>query len=81
MDPELAKAIMKYPEGKALVSFLAGLMLELNTLPDNSFNNPYEYTIEGKARKRAYEKLKTVLEPLLSIQPDATVIKKDEYSV
>lgn len=77
MSPELAKKIMDMPEGKEIVEFIASEVFKLDTVDNDWFINysePMEISIEVKARLRAIEVLKKILDPLL-LAKDYGIIK------
>jgi len=66
MNPDLAKKLVESEQGRELVRFLASECLKLDTLEGVSQDNAYEVAIEVKARKRALETVKRILDPLVS---------------
>lgn len=60
LDPEGAKRILASEDGKKLAMDIARIINSLNDLSQIQLTDPVEYTIEGKARMFAAEKISEV---------------------
>ena len=73
MNPELAKRIMELPEGRELLEEIKNIVLRLDSISEVKFDDPIEFTTEGKGRIRAVEIITLeLLDPLLDF------VKKEE---
>ena len=82
MDTEAIKKILDKPEGQELVKFIALEALKLDSVSDIKLDDPLEATIELKARIRAYDKLESILKPLLALKDyDETKGEPNPYSM
>jgi len=82
MDTEAIKKILDKPEGQELVKFIASEALKLDSVSDIKLDDPVEATIELKARIRAYDKLESILKPLLALKDyDETKGEPNPYSM
>ncbi len=82
MDTEAIKKILDKPEGQELVKFIALEALKLDSVSDIKLDDPVEATIELKARIRAYDKLESILKPLLALKDyDETKGEPNPYSM
>ena len=81
-DKKAIKKILDTPEGRELLSYIARKVLELNSVKGCDLNDPVEATIELKARIRAYDKLESILKPLLALKDyDETKGEPNPYSM
>ena len=82
MDIDAIKKILDKPEGQELVKFIASEALKLDSVNDIKLDDPLEATIELKARIRAYDKLESILKPLLALKDyDKTKGEPNPYSM
>ena len=82
IEPQTVKKILDSPEGQELIAYLGEVLEELNNISDIDIVSNYEkeIAIEVTARKRAYEKLKKILQPFLSLSRNAIIEGKgSEY--
>lgn len=69
INPQIAQKLMAdITEMKEFVVFLREEALKLNNLYDIKLDDPVELSVEVKARKKAYEKIVDILNPLLNTQ-------------
>lgn len=69
INPQIAQKLMAdITEMKEFVVFLREEALKLNNLDDIKLDDPVELSVEVKARKKAYEKIADILNPLLNTQ-------------
>lgn len=85
MHPLLAQKLMiEVPEMKELLAFLIEKAEELDRIDDIAdLSDPEEIALEVKARRRAYEKLKLMLSPLLNSDTKEVgkSINNDDYAM
>ena len=79
LDPQTVQKLMKSKEIREFVSFLSMEVGKLNTIAEIETENPVEVAIEIKARKLAFEKLTTILEPFLNSREERKAFNKNEY--
>lgn len=78
IDPQITKKLMAdITEMKEFVVFLREEALKLNNLDDIKLDDPVELSVEVKARKKAYEKIVDILNPLLNTQETYSNNSKD----
>ena len=82
MTPEEIKKLQEnVPELRSLVRFLAIEANKLNTLDGLEGLEITERAYEVTARLRAYNKLKDILAPLVTVQEVIHTLNKREYTV
>jgi len=79
LDPQTVQKLMKSKEIREFVSSLSMEVEKLNTIAEIETENPVEVAIEIKARKLAFEKLTTILEPFLNSREERKAFNKNEY--
>jgi len=79
LDPQTVQKLMKSKEIREFVSSLSMEVEKLNTIAEIETENPVEVAIEIKARKLAFEKLTTILEPFLNSREERETFNKNEY--
>jgi len=79
LDPQTVQKLMKSKEIREFVSFLSGEVGKLNTIAEIETEDPVQVAIEIKARKLAFEKLTTILEPFLNSREERKAFNKNEY--
>ncbi len=68
IDPKLVKELLKNPDVIALVDHFKEEAVKLNRLDDIRLTDPVEYTIECKARQKAFQTIQDILDPLVSLE-------------
>ena len=84
MDPETAKKLMESKDVQAFVAYASMEMEKLNTVTDldmDAHMDAVQVGMEVKARRMAYHKVESILEPLLHIQERSETFNKTEYLV
>ncbi len=78
IDVESIKKTLDSSSGKAIKDFLISNLLELRNIESiDEKDTPTHQSIEVKAQKRAYKKLKDIFEQILTFSGDVSG-KKDE---
>lgn len=78
INPQIAQKLMAdITEMKEFVVFLREEALKLNNLYDIKLDDPVELSVEVKARKKAYDKIVDILNPLLNTQETYSNNSKD----
>lgn len=65
MSPQSIEKLTKSPEGQELVAFMVSEIRKLDRVSDIILTNDRELAVELLARKRASQKLATILKPFL----------------
>lgn len=82
LDPKIAEKLMSdVPEMREFISFVNEEANKLNKLDDIDFDLPIPMAIEVKARKKAYQLLKDILDPLIFRQENAIISDASEFNV
>ena len=81
MNPLEIKKILNSEAGQAMKDFLIEELKELRQIDNlKEYETPTAQTIEIKAQKKAFSKLKDILEKLMTIQDTNTEkSEKDQY--
>jgi len=84
LEPKLAEKLMSdTPEMREFIAFIEEEIDKLNKLDDPIIDllaDPVEFSIEIKARKKAYKILQEILDPLLNRQIYG-IIDNNEFNV
>ena len=81
--PQTLKKLIDSPEGAELCKYLQSVIISVDTVQDIDIDDPIAYSVEGKARKLAVQKLSEVLNVFLLAKDFRVTIKEknDDYSV
>ena len=79
MDPKLALDLSKNRKIKIFMEYLLPKIQEFNSLDGMEKLNVEETSIEVKARKLAFEKVKEIIKPILEVQGKELRFNKNDY--